>query len=253
MNATTDNNDINIDAGEYVLGTLDDVTRARIERDMIFNSALREQVHAWEDKLQPLADAVDAVQPPDAAWDAIRARTIGATPKNPLSNRLAWWKTLALGGIAASAALAVVLTGALQSGPAGNAQPAQVAQATPPATQAGAISHPVSLAVVNDKKKDPMWVVQCYQQPARVMVSVVPREIPIKDKSLQLWAITKEGKTMFVGVVPTKGKEEIKVDPKIMAHIRDIKAFAVSVEPMGGSPTNKPTGPVNYSGGLLML
>ena len=242
MNAETDNNDIKIDAGEYVLGTLDDVTRARIERDMIFNAALREQIHAWEEKLQPLTDGVDAVEPPAAAWETIRARTIGAAPTNPASRKLAWWKTLALGGIAASLAMAVVLTDSLKKPPA----PAPVAQTD-------AAAHPAALAVVNDQKKDPMWVVQCYQQPPHVMVSVVPEEIPIKDKSLQLWALTKEGKTLFVGVVPTSGKREIKIDPEMIEHLDNVKAFAVSVEPMEGSPGNQPSGPIHYSGGLVRL
>lgn len=244
MNAETDNNDIRLDAGEYVLGTLDDVSRARIERDMIFNAELREQVRRWEDRLQPLADRIEPVQPPAASWDTIRARTIGEAPKNVLGKRLAWWKTLALGGVAASLAMAVVLTDALKT---------KTHPASGQVAQAGAASHPAALAVVNDQKKDPMWVVQCYQQPPHVMVSVVPDEIPIKDKSLQLWALTKDGNTMFVGVVPTSGKREIKIDPEMMKHLDNVKAFAVSVEPMTGSPTNQPTGPVNYSGGLVRL
>lgn len=248
MSTDTDNIQSSIDAGEYVLGTLDDVARARMERDMIFDTQLRKQVQSWENRLQPLADQVAPVEPPSAIWETIHARIIGEAPKSVLKSKLMWWKTLALGGIAASAAMAVVLTGALNTGvDAPGGQPAQIAQ------NASATTHPVSLAVVNDQQKDPMWVVQCYQQPPHVSVSVVPDEIPIRDKSLQLWALTKDGNTMFVGVVPKSGKRNIKVTPDMIKHINNVKAFAVSVEPMTGSPTNKPTGPVKYSGGLVML
>ncbi|MEI9983098.1 MAG: anti-sigma factor [Aliidongia sp.] len=60
-------------AGEYVLGVLDRASRAAMAAALEHDSDLRRRVEQWQDRLQPLADAVPPVTPPDDLWPRIEA------------------------------------------------------------------------------------------------------------------------------------------------------------------------------------
>lgn len=59
-------------AGEYVLGTLQGDVRAAVRRAMAIDPALKAAVAAWEARLAPLADLVPPVAPSPAVWTGIR-------------------------------------------------------------------------------------------------------------------------------------------------------------------------------------
>ncbi|MBH0239408.1 anti-sigma factor [Methylobrevis albus] len=59
-------------AGEYVLGTLQGDVRAAVRRAMSIDPALKAAVAAWEARLAPLADLVPPVAPSPAVWAGIR-------------------------------------------------------------------------------------------------------------------------------------------------------------------------------------
>ena len=61
-------------AAEYVLGTLDSESRARFDRDMVADPALRKLVAQWERRLAPLADGVPPAEPPAGLWSKIESR-----------------------------------------------------------------------------------------------------------------------------------------------------------------------------------
>jgi anti-sigma-K factor RskA len=61
-------------AAEYVLGTMTGRVRARCQRLLRYDAALRRDVAAWETRLAPLADLTSAVNPPARVWRAITAR-----------------------------------------------------------------------------------------------------------------------------------------------------------------------------------
>jgi anti-sigma-K factor RskA len=67
-------------------------------------------------------------------------------------------------------------------------------------------------------------------------------------RELELWAVPAEGPPRSLGLVAnTAGEWVMKIrmdDPRIQG----VKAFALSSEPRGGSPTKQPTGPVLCQG-----
>jgi anti-sigma-K factor RskA len=67
-------------------------------------------------------------------------------------------------------------------------------------------------------------------------------------RALELWAVPAEGPPRSLGLVAnTAGEWVMKIrldDPRMQG----IKAFALSSEPQGGSPTKQPTGPVLCQG-----
>ncbi len=60
-------------AAEYVLGTLDSESRQRMENDFPRDPALRESVHAWEERLARLDQSIAPVEPPPGLWAKIEA------------------------------------------------------------------------------------------------------------------------------------------------------------------------------------
>jgi anti-sigma-K factor RskA len=72
-------------------------------------------------------------------------------------------------------------------------------------------------------------------------------------RSLELWAITADGKPISLGVIPADGSGKIELSEVQKVLITKPIALAVSLEPKGGSPTGQPTGPVLYQGALAAL
>jgi anti-sigma-K factor RskA len=67
-------------------------------------------------------------------------------------------------------------------------------------------------------------------------------------RALELWAVPATGAPRSLGLVQTRGATTL-----LRAQLlRDTAAFAVSVEPTGGSPTGAPTGPIVSLGKLQL-
>jgi anti-sigma-K factor RskA len=67
-------------------------------------------------------------------------------------------------------------------------------------------------------------------------------------KSLELWLIEGDKSPVPLGVLPDTGDGEIIIPPDMRGRLKDGVTLAVSIEPFGGSPTGKPTGPVVAAG-----
>lgn len=254
-------------AAEYVLGTLDAAERrdavALASRDPDFAASVR----AWEDRLAPL-DADTAAVPPAATLfqrieavidDAGRLRPdifAGSAPEQASSSRdvpavdatgrledaagiadvidlrarLARWRAAAATAMALAAALAAV------------AVIDRLPKAEVPATGR-------YLAVVNTDGALPAMIVDVDTAGGTVTVRPVAAETPA-DRSLELWAIPEGGQPVSLGLVdPATKVQRFRPDRAGVIPTRGL--FAVSVEPVGGSPTGAPTGPVIYSGALV--
>jgi anti-sigma-K factor RskA len=68
------------------------------------------------------------------------------------------------------------------------------------------------------------------------------------NKALELWAVPAKGAPRSLGLVSPQQATTV-----LRAHLlKDTAAFAVSVEPPGGSPTGAPTGPIVSVGQLSL-
>jgi anti-sigma-K factor RskA len=106
--------EIDILAGEYVLGTLDAAERtavsARRQRDPALNAA----IEAWEHRLAPLADTVPPVAVPEGLREKIEALADArlaedATQIVVLARRAERWRRLAIGASALAACLLITI------------------------------------------------------------------------------------------------------------------------------------------------
>lgn len=71
----------------------------------------------------------------------------------------------------------------------------------------------------------------------------------LNDKSFEMWVLPEGQNPISLGVMD--GKEVVTIDTdKLIGPDGSRATLAVSVEPLGGSPTGLPTGPVVASGQL---
>ncbi len=219
-------------AAEYVLGTLRGPARRRLERLLPAHPALREAVAQWQQRLQPLAAGVEPVEPPPQAWQHIERTLFGAAADMPAS--APWWRRLgvwrAFSGVATAAAVALVVVG--QQAPPPQAPIVVVLGANPDAAQALQARFVASLSA-----------------DGRALVLRAIDAPPLTaQQALELWAVPASGAPRSLGLVRADAATTL-----LRAQLlQDTAAFAVSVEPAGGSPTGAPTGPI-VSVGKLQL
>lgn len=210
--------DLDNQAGEYVLGTLAGDDRVQFEARIGMDAAVARAVAAWALRLQPMADAVAPAIPPAALWQRI-VNEVGL-PQRP--SRRGW---VALAAAAAVIA-AVLFVGNLMR------QPAVIGVAEL-ATQGGATAFTVS--VLEDREK------------LLIHAGTVDQ---LQNQSYELWAVPTSGTPVSLGLINAAGETESDVPADKRALLETGVTLAVSLEPQGGSTTGAPTGPVLFVGAL---
>ena len=210
-------------AAEYALGTLRGRARERLQRWMRDDPELAREVAEWEARLAPLAQAVAPVAPPARVWNALQTRLDG-TRKVSFSV----WR--ALGWMAGGAAVALVA----------------VALLLPSLHDAAPAAY---VAVLSDAKTNRAVLVATAGQADKVLrVNTLDPSIQVSGRSLELWALPRDGKPKSLGVIGAADRAVLRLDAPADKSLGNVPALAISLEPQGGSPTGQPTGPVLYSG-----
>lgn len=217
-------------AAEYVLGTLPADERRAFEALLAHDPAARQAVENWQRHLLPLNDVLNDVEPPTRVWQAIETALplSAATPPSLFLLRRSRnrWRTgaIVMGALAAGFA-AVSVDHLLKT----------------PREAAGSY-----VAVVNRTGDQPALIIRVDLATRTVFVRPVAASVP-QGRSLELWYIGNHLAPKSMGLVD-------KIDRSISlpegASIEKAN-FAVTVEPPGGSPSGAPTGPIVYSGQLL--
>jgi anti-sigma-K factor RskA len=212
-------------AGEYVLGVLDVDDAHEVAAALAINAELRREVAFWEGQLHPLSGFASPAEPPSGTWEAIEAR-IKATAPQPVAhsfwNSLALWRWSTAGFAAAAAALALWIAVTPAPGPS-------------------------FVAVLRPPQQDQAsWVATAGRN--GLLVRAVTAAAPPIDRTFELWAIPPGAtRPRSLGVIPPDG--ELKLSPS-PPDLRDGATLAISIEPIGGSPTQQPTGPVVFVGSV---
>lgn len=227
-------------AAEYALGALtgDDLARARglAESDPQFSA----EIARWSGRLSPLLDEVQPATPPAGLWPNIE-RQISSAGSPPaagatviqLRRRVGVWRGIAAGASALAASLALVLV----------TQPPQTA---PPV--AATASAPM-VAMLGDEARDMKLVASWDPAQRRLMVAAASDLPADPGHAHELWLIPADGKPRSLGTMPGP-KMRATLDMPMARQLGEGVTLALSVEPMGGSPTGLPTGPVIASGKL---
>ena len=221
-------------AAAYVLGTLRGPARRRFEALLPAHPALREAVEGWRLRLEPMSLSVAPVAPPDRVWQQIERRLFGEPAPAPDEAPARWWQLLLpwrlLSGLASAAALgmAVLMLQPPSADPDG--APIVVVLGASPKSGGGSGGGVMHASFVASVSADGQALVL---RP----IDLVPLET---GRALELWALPADGAPRSLGLVDAQGQTVLR-----RARLLDgTRAFAISVEPAGGSPTGQPTGPV---------
>jgi anti-sigma-K factor RskA len=212
-------------AAEYVLGTLQGGARRRFDALLPAHPALQRAVAGWEARLAPMALRAEAVPPSARAWTGIEAR-LGwregpARARAPL--QLRFWRALT-----ALAAIAALMLGVML-------------KLVP--------SQPPMIVVLRATSGEPQALVAGLSADRRELsIQPLQRVALAPRQSLELWALPRAGAPRSLGVIAS---DRLTGLPRRELPA-DTKALAVSLEPLGGSPTGAPTGPVLFAGDLTL-
>jgi anti-sigma-K factor RskA len=228
-------------AAEYASGLLRGPARRRFDGLLPAHPALRAAVRDWQARLMPLLADVKPQPPSPAVWRRIEATLHGAAPADAATaaTRAGWWRQLAFWrafsalGLVASLSLAVLV---VSPGPL---QPPIVvvlsAAAPAPGSAPGAVV--------------PASFVASISADGRAMVTKPLVNVSMEaNRSLELWSLPPQGAPRSLGLIASD-KATVVQRGKVL---EGTAAFAVSLEPAGGSPTGAPTGPVLYVGKLVL-
>jgi anti-sigma-K factor RskA len=210
-------------ASEYVLGTLPAEQRAEVAQRLKHDAELRAAVDAWEQRLLPLTALAAPVAPSRQLWQRIERNIGDAYSRVPWWNLLALWRGLAGAGLLTSLGLAALL---LMRPP--TADPAFVVVLVAPQSQA------------------PGWVIQASNTQQIQLIPLGVMEVPA-DKALQFW--TKgDGWQGPVSLGLVKPGQTLSVPLDKLPPLTQNQLFELTLEDPRGSPTGKPTGPIQAIG-----
>lgn len=185
----------------------------------------------WERYFAPLGLALPEVQPPDDVWYRVQASLDRAEDQQKIKRMRGglWrWRIASLFFAAAAAGLAAfVVSSQLRTAPTASTESKYVAVVTP---------EDATSAVI----------VEVDLEAGTASIRPVGVTVP-EGRTLQVWTAEPEGSPRPVGLLDPDAVQvfEVSADPG--------DAFAVSVEPEGGSPTGAPTGEVVYHGTLIAV
>lgn len=225
-------------AAEYASGLLRGPARRRFESLLPAHPALRSAVREWHARLMPLTADVQPIQPSAAVWQRIEATIHGAAPATAAA-RAGWWRQLAFWRAVSAVGLVATLSLAVLLVSPGPVQPPIVVVLSAAEPAPGAAPG----AVV------PASFVASISADGRSMVTKPLVNVSMEaNRSLELWSLPSQGAPRSLGVIAAD-KATVVQRGKVL---EGTAAFAVTLEPSGGSPTGAPTGPVLYVGKLVL-
>lgn len=216
-------------AGEYVLGVLPAEDAREVERRMASEPELRASVEYWQRKLSPLDVATPAMAPDPSLWSRIArdvappARAVVAASP-PLWERVGFLRWAGAAGWAASLLLATSLL---------------FAPGQPTWTYSAVLEAPDRAAG---------WLVQVDAGGGAQLTPLTRTELPA-GRSLQFWTLAdpQQG-PVSLGLVPAD--RAIHIPASRLPGVKRGQLFEITQEPAGGSPLNRPSGPILFKGYL---
>lgn len=271
-------------AAEYVLGTLDADERVQVETMMSIDAGFRAVVEAWEMKLGGLNQMVDPIEPPAELWDRIRMAAGLSQPQLPLglpevasapdvapvvaeaaaaresaeiiafSGRARRWRGIASFTTALAASLAALVAVQAyrpdllpqQLRPKPEVKIVEVATPAPPAAV------PAQFVAVLQKGADyPAFILTVDTATKNFVVRKVGAQVE-PGTSYELWIVSdKLNAPRSLGVI---GENEFTQREVLASYDQETinnATYAVTMEPEGGSPTGRATGPILFTGKLI--
>lgn len=220
-------------AAEYVLGVLPAAERASASARLESDRAFAARVAWWEQRLSSWNASYGETAPPPAIWNRIESQLFPAavadTSRSGIWQSVAFWRVMSFASMAAAIILAVFVVTGLPQGPAD-------------IQYAAAMSAPDSDA----------QFVAFTDADGAVRVTRTGANAP-DDRDHELWVIAGEEAPVSLGVLDREGHTITALPRRYSNPDAEPLTLAVTVEPLGGSPSGDPTGPVVAAGPLSRI
>lgn len=234
-------------AADYVMGLLDAAGEARAEQRMTDDAEFAGAVESWRARLAEFdATAEDAVPSP-ALWtriaDSTKAEPVIALPGARAAVRgatlwesIAFWRIAGISGVAAAMIFAMIAVGALTTSKQLRNDLVALAQ-----------RKPIYVAVlVNDATREAGAVVNAFSNGRIELIPLKAIEVPA-GRTLQIWTLW--DRAVGPKSLGTTGQSRtLNLDLGDLPDTVPDQLFEITLEPEGGSPIDRPTGPILYKG-----
>jgi anti-sigma-K factor RskA len=228
----------NILAAELVAGVLDPRQRAEAERRARTDPAFARLVEQWQERLSALDMSAPEVRPDPALW----ARIEGAIARPSAQGRTAepaWyarlWNSMGALRAATAASLASVLVfGAIAGGALYYAM-------------REAVRKPIYVAIlVSETNNQPGAVVNAFADGRVEMIALTEINVP-PGRVLEIWTLWDRNLgPRSVGLMDRA--RTVRLDLDKLPPTGPNQLFEITLEPTGGSPLGRPTGPILFKG-----
>lgn len=241
-------------AAAHALGTLRGGARRRFETLARERAPVRAAALIWQSRVASMNELQRSDRAPETVWPRIanlvraeREQAAMTAARQPVAaatggwlGSLALWRSTAAAGALATVVAVVTAVGlrdnlgeqigALQAQL--NAQP-QIAY----------------VAVLNDEQASASMLVTFDPKNQKLTLQRVGGYQEASDKSLQLWALPPGSAPRSLGVLSQERLLQLAAGE---GDVREVPALAISLEPLGGVPSERgPTGPVLFKGALI--
>lgn len=246
-------------AGEYVLGVLDAPARRAAETRIAADADFASRVLTWERHLAPLIDEIVPIAPPAHVWPRIRT-ALGFAPvastRAGLLQNVGFWKGAT--AFATAAAVAAIVIGLQPREPVTPApvivqQPAPApapipAPVPPPLPIEAHVPMPVTTLAADDGT--PGWLAAIDVDKGIVHLTPVPQAPDPQGRVAELWVIPAGQAPVSLGLVSMDKSLTVNVPTELQDALVTGSLLAITMEPPGGAPEGKPTGPIVAKGGI---
>lgn len=232
---TSDPDDLDLIAAEYVLGTLSPEAARVFQQHLAEDEATRACLRLWEQRLAQLALELDPVEPPAQLWKTI-AQELGIevasgargpaapAPDSGPARGLRRWRRLAI----AASVCALVLAG--------------LAIVELPVWQAGPQA-PDYAGVIYDQTSGMSWLVTSIGHGSKLSVDAMGDFQVPSHKMLRMWLKPANGKPHLIGRLPhTRGHYTMALSETLRASLGGHSKIMVSMEDRSRAGTQTPGG-----------
>ncbi|VXD01806.1 Anti-sigma factor [Pseudomonas sp. 8Z] len=220
--------------GEYLLGLLDEPEAAEVRRLIEEDQDAARMALDWERHFLDLSDRLPAQTPSPATWARIR-QSLGLDDAPSAKVLSGWWNSLLTWRLSTAALALALLVAVLLP-----------LLRTPQITTE---RYTVVLQQPGEAAK-PGWVIQISSDGALLLDPLIADQIP-EGRTLQFWTLINPADgPRSLGLV--EAGQPLRLPAEQIGAVQAGQLFELTLEPAGGSPYNRPSGPVQYIGRAVL-
>lgn len=210
-------------AAQYALGTLRGLARARFARLCRESPAATSALHRWEDRFMDLAREIEPIEPPAYVWKKVQQR-LGHARNQQSSGMRVWWNSTRL---TFASGIAVIALGI--------------------ALWALVSTYTMNVVATFADHKTELWRIEARGAHEQLVVTRSTTLALDALRDYELWALPDSGSApVSLGLMPKYGKRDLALSAAQRIALAGASKIAISLEPLGGSSTGAPTGPVLF-------